>query len=566
MKTKMAILLVLVMLVSLGTCSSSLAASTPDSEKNLYGFDEPVTLKVGYSFANDLIWYNGETSSNNVWVDLYKENNMLLDILYEVDSSQAATKLSASIMSGNYPDFIHLSANELADYANFALTGVIADITDVYEEYASAELKAYLGADDGLTLDSLMINGRLYGIPKIMNTYESAPVMFVRQDWLDNLGLSMPKTMEELKAVAHAFTYNDPDGNGENDTYGLAMDGVDVLTGGIGSFNGFFNGYGAYLGPDGLAFIDDGNGNITWGGTNADGMKQALQLLQEMYKDGTLAKDFITMDANRVYADAGADKFGIWFGPYWGNQMPTRDLWIAGKTYARITTGAIPSGLEGAASKAYIKPGAIDVYMISSKCEHPEALIKIMNLAVQKICYPASQDEYIKYAGGSNETSGWKSSLTNINGSSLKNYGFYHSAVPAVLKGDPTGLTNEQRGCYDSLMKFITTRDDGTLDLTDELTLTGLARYPVYLEEIGSYRVLEEMRSEDRFVISAYNTSPTENMAEYAPTLRKLALETIIKIITGESVDSYDAFLTSWYALGGTEVIADAQAWVDSTK
>src|SRR5690606_4777870 len=46
-------------------------------------------------------------------------------------------------------------------------------------------------------------------------------VMFIRMDWLDALGLSLPKTTEELLDVAHAFAHQDPDNNGINDTFGI---------------------------------------------------------------------------------------------------------------------------------------------------------------------------------------------------------------------------------------------------------------------------------------------------------------------------------------------------------
>lgn len=52
-------------------------------------------------------------------------------------------------------------------------------------------------------------------------------------------------------------------------------------------------------------------------------------------------------------------------------------------------------------------------------------------------------------------------------------------------------------------------------------------------------------------------------MSSKFSTLDKLALETIVKIISGDSVDSYDTFLQSWEALGGTEVTREAQEWYD---
>ncbi|GBF78135.1 hypothetical protein PA598K_06741 [Paenibacillus sp. 598K] len=75
------------------------------------------------------------------------------------------------------------------------------------------------------------------------NTY------FVRKDWLDKLGLEVPQTLEELSAVAQAFTTDDPDGNGKPDTLGL--------TGGkLSAFAPVFGGYG--LGMPGNFYEKDG--------------------------------------------------------------------------------------------------------------------------------------------------------------------------------------------------------------------------------------------------------------------------------------------------------------------
>ena len=43
----------------------------------------------------------------------------------------------------------------------------------------------------------------------------------IRKDWLENLGLEEPKTIDEFYNVLKAFTKDDPDGNGKDDTYGL---------------------------------------------------------------------------------------------------------------------------------------------------------------------------------------------------------------------------------------------------------------------------------------------------------------------------------------------------------
>ena len=45
--------------------------------------------------------------------------------------------------------------------------------------------------------------------------------IWINQTWLDNLGLDVPTTTEELYTVLKAFKENDPNGNGIQDEYPL---------------------------------------------------------------------------------------------------------------------------------------------------------------------------------------------------------------------------------------------------------------------------------------------------------------------------------------------------------
>lgn len=58
----------------------------------------------------------------------------------------------------------------------------------------------------------------------------------IRIDWLKTLGLSIPKTDEELLEVARKFTYGDPDQNGKDDTYGFTSAGNNKSIGEISNF------------------------------------------------------------------------------------------------------------------------------------------------------------------------------------------------------------------------------------------------------------------------------------------------------------------------------------------
>lgn len=96
-----------------------------------------------------------------------------------------------------------------------AEAGAFWDLTDKLEKYPNL-LTTFPDIQKNAS-----VNGKVYGVFRGRSPMRAA-VMF-RQDWLDKLGLQPPKTTEDLYKVAKAFTEQDPDGNGQNDTYGITI-------------------------------------------------------------------------------------------------------------------------------------------------------------------------------------------------------------------------------------------------------------------------------------------------------------------------------------------------------
>ncbi len=78
-------------------------------------------------------------------------------------------------------------------------------------------------------------DGHIYSIPRTNNRGVSVSA-YIRYDWLDNLELEVPGNLEELEKTLIAFTNDDPDKNGEDDTVGtifseswMAMDFAEIM-------------------------------------------------------------------------------------------------------------------------------------------------------------------------------------------------------------------------------------------------------------------------------------------------------------------------------------------------
>jgi len=529
----------------------------------LYGYEEPITLKMGFSYASDFNWTGKESFEDNIWRSLYEELGYEAEVLYNVDDSQSDTKLAIAITSGNYPDILSGSATEIVKYAE---TGVIADITEVFEEYASDQLKEYLNYGGLDNLSTGRVNGRLYGIPTVSEAQIEGMMMFIRKDWLDRLNLEVPATMDELKMVAKAFTEDDPDGNGAPDTYGLALCGKDGFTYWSG-IQAFFEGYGAAPGywSDNFTFIEK-DGKVIWGGAMMDEMKAGLTALQEMYENGWLAQGFGIMDYNQLLEDIGSGTCGIYFAPRWGAMVPYIDA-LKSDINAEIIAAKIPDGMGTGSSRAYVSTLPSSFHVVSSKCEHPEAIVKLMNLSVRLLVNYENLDEKHMFDGQTDVYSGWKASWIGIN-----KPGNQVAAITNEIAAMETGtvtddMTEAMVEDYQKMQDFVTARKNGTLadrlEAQDIGIQSGISNYTVSTSSGGGAVMLEQIE-DNLFNYSAYNTAPTENMASCYFILNEMAHETIIKIICGESVDSYDDFLDSWYALGGAEVTREAQEWYDT--
>ena len=99
---------------------------------------------------------------------------------------------------------------------------MIQPLDKYFDDYASDALKSYVESG-GEELQKCITNedGELMAIPAPAITAGGINEMWIRQDWLDKLGLEAPRTWDELVKVAEAFVTQDPDGNGEDDTIGI---------------------------------------------------------------------------------------------------------------------------------------------------------------------------------------------------------------------------------------------------------------------------------------------------------------------------------------------------------
>lgn len=127
------------------------------------------------------------------------------------DNNEAMNLLLAQ---GNLPDIV--GGNRIQQPVNqYGPEGAFLPLNDLIEEHAP-NIKAFFDERPELAQAISAYDGNMYYIPYLPDG-KYGRAWYIRQDWLDKLGLEQPQNIDELYEVLTAFRNNDPNGNGQKD-------------------------------------------------------------------------------------------------------------------------------------------------------------------------------------------------------------------------------------------------------------------------------------------------------------------------------------------------------------
>lgn len=245
-----------------------------------------------------MTWLVGATSAevdDNAEVVKMIEDRFNIDLkAWYVDSNKYQENLNVRFAGGEMPDVLVIdNLSQLPDYVDGGIIGElpIEEIREKAPNYAKIA-DAY---DDGSLWSTLVYKGKNYGVTNPMDAVPMA--MFWRKDWLDKLGLEVPKTLDEYEKVLTAFVEQDPDGNGKKDTAAMAE-----------------RTFGAVFGAYGLRCVTGGNprfkveemqlgeDNVPYFPYIQPKAKEVLAKLHDWCNKGLIDKEFITGENHGGYA------------------------------------------------------------------------------------------------------------------------------------------------------------------------------------------------------------------------------------------------------------------------
>ncbi len=208
----LALALAVSMLAGCGEGGNNVAVEENEAVLGLEGAlcsAEPLTLTAHIHF-----WDTNIFEDDWYWnVEAAKATNITLHGTASKAAADSKSEFNTMLVNDVLPDIIHGDGNGLIDAGR---DGALIPLQDLVKKYAPNIQAAFDKFPDAYS-SIVDTDGTLYYIPLIYS--QEGPTMgwYLRQDWLDKLGLEHPTNLEEYYNVLKAFREQDPNGNGKKD-------------------------------------------------------------------------------------------------------------------------------------------------------------------------------------------------------------------------------------------------------------------------------------------------------------------------------------------------------------
>ncbi|MEE4194434.1 MAG: extracellular solute-binding protein [Anaerolineae bacterium] len=494
-------------------------------------YDEEFTVvmvKGGQDAASFLP--EGETiEDNQILTYIETMLNINIDFSWIVPSDSYVEKLNLAIASGETPDVMIVDAQQLEQLIE---ADAIEDMTPYIDEFANADILENYAQTNGCAIESATYDGKIMAIPNVVPQADAPIMAWVRQDWLDALGLPAPETVDDIEMIARAFIEQDPDGNGEADTYGLTgtMQPVAVPSN-LHGFDAIFNAYGAFP----TLFYRNSAGEVVYGSVQPE-VKEALIRLKQMYDDGLIDPEFATSTTDTANQIVVGGKGGIMMGPWWISWWPLNDS-VANDPNANWQPFLI-KGMNGEYTFS-MAPCTNGYVVVKKGFEHPEVALKILNIQ-NDLSY--GFNDAPQYYENFNEiwTLLFPVPFLIEQPYVVERMGReYQAAVEGTLSPDTFGDAMQ--------LEFTQIQNDiANPRAVPADWATRMARLDAALLLAGGFNEVREDPAASRI----YPTDP-----RWA-SLKKMEEEMFLQVITGaQPIEYFDTFVTDWYNNGGQDLL-----------
>ena len=389
-------------------------------------------------------------------------------------------------------------------------------------------------------------DGKIYGMAVSPHLTEGE-VMIIRQDWLDNLGLEAPTTIDEFEEVIRAFTEDDPDGNGEKDTYGFTYEGDSIYNNGwCADPVTIFSVYTGKNLPG--QWQEDEDGKLVYGSLD-EGNKKALERLAKWHANGWTFQEAAATGAWDAMTQFTEGKAGIFIGRPWCIDSVKDVTSVAPDAVVKAYPNILQENGEMTYQDAELNDGWL---MFNKNFNNMEAFFEYYDWAYN----PAFGTDGFKYGyldGYDYQIQGDKV----VFDSNL----FDPPVADAFMPGKSTVFKNSPG--FSAMEAYAAVRDGKEPETGAEIRAA--AHFESSYNCAEGYAIANDYKEYQN--PSLFKAAPTASMSKYWEQLQTMEKQVYTNIIYGnESIDAFDKFVEDWYAQGGDKITEEVNEWYQSVK
>jgi putative aldouronate transport system substrate-binding protein len=297
-------------------------------------------------------------------------------------------KSAALIAGGTLPDLFYLNPTQNAAPQYKAMDqGAFTDLTpfvtgDALKEYQN------LSTFPDYMWNNVKFKNKIYGVPKPLQ--RNGNIGFYRGDWLKKLGKELPKSPDEVHDTLVAFAKNDPDGNGQADTWGLSRYGTDWA--GWDDARVAANMFGTPY-----SWRKNADGTLTHE-METDEFRQEIEYLRRLYADGAFHPDAAGMTFAQCQSAYLGGKLGVHSEGIGNFYSPT----AAGTVYFKIRqadpnaqlVGLLPTLPGGSKAVTRNTPGSFGFTGIPASVGKDKERVKELLRVLDYLASPFGSEEW----------------------------------------------------------------------------------------------------------------------------------------------------------------------------
>ncbi|MCZ8510990.1 extracellular solute-binding protein [Paenibacillus filicis] len=253
-------------------CSSNGNETAPKQESKTSGAPTKIVfLTPGDNAAKGL------QPGDRVLAEINKRLNIDLEVKFVPENG--FEKINVTMATGEWPDVVTINYPS-PSVKQWISEGLLLPLNDYLGQMPTVKDKLEK------SLQWTAVGGKYYGYPFIEERSNAG--LAYRADWLNNLGLKPPQTLDELYQVLKAIATQDPDKNGKHDTYGITAEKGNV------PFNFVMYAYGLPHGD----WVLDGGGKVV-PIFEHPAFKMGMQYLRKLWDEKLIDPEFLLNDSQK---------------------------------------------------------------------------------------------------------------------------------------------------------------------------------------------------------------------------------------------------------------------------